>query len=78
MPNLDVVKEKDFVYLAYDWSKAVRKLNLRALPDPLKILDTLEGDIFKVKPKPYNKRPVGLFIIDRKSRFRWMIFLSNR
>ena len=70
MPNLDAVKEEDFVCLACDRSKAVRRPNLRALPDPLRILDTLEGDIFKVKFRPYNKRPVGLFIIDCKSRFR--------
>src|SRR6266699_1304124 len=66
MPNLDAVKEKDFVCLACDRNKTVKRLNLRALPDPLKILDTLEGDTFKVKLKSYNKRPVGLFIIDRK------------
>ncbi len=78
MPNLDVVKEEDFVCLVCDRSKAVRRPNLRVLPDPLKILDTLEGDIFKVKPRPYNKRFIGLFIIDCKSRFRWVIFLSNR
>ncbi len=78
MSNLDAVKEEDFVCLACDRSKAVRRLNLRALPDPLKILDTLEGDTFKIKPRPYNKRPVGLFIIDCKSQFRWVILLPNR
>ena len=78
MLNLDVVKEEDFVCLTYDRSKVVRKPNLKIFPDSSKILDTLEGDTFKVKPKPYNKRPIGLFIIDRKSQFRWIIFLSNR
>ncbi len=78
MPNLDVVKEEDFVCLAYDRSKVVKKFNLKALPDPLKILNTLEGDIFKVKPKPYNKRPIGLFIIDCKSRFKWVTLFPNR
>ena len=77
MPNLDVIKEEDFVCLACDRSKAVRRSNLKVLPDPLKILNTLEEDTFKVKPRPYNKRSIGLFIIDRKSRFRWVIFLSN-
>ncbi len=78
MPNLDVVKKEDFVYLTYDRSKVVRKPNLKALPDPLKILDILERDIFKIKLKPYNKQPIRLFIINRKSQFRWMILLSNR
>ncbi len=77
MSNLDVVKEEDFVYMACDRSKAVRRLNLKAFPDSLRILDTLEGDIFKVKPRPYNKRPIGLFIIDCKLRFRWVTFFSN-
>ncbi|SRR6266566_7624170 len=64
--NLDVVKEEDFVCLAYDRSKAVRRLNLRVFLDPLKILDTLEGDTFLIKFRLYNKRSVGLFIIDYK------------
>ncbi len=78
MLNLDVVKEEDFVCLAYDRNKAVRRFNLKVLPDPLRILDTLEGDTFKVKLRPYNKRSIELFIIDRKSQFKWMIFLLNR
>ncbi len=78
MPNLDAVKEEDFVCLVCDRNKAVRKFNLRVLLNPLKILDILKGDIFKVKSKLYNKRPIGLFIIDRKSRFRWVILLLNR
>ncbi len=78
MPNLDAVKEEDFVYLAYDRSKAVRKPNLKALLDLLKILNTLKEDIFKIKPKLYNKQPIRLFIIDCKSQFKWVIFLPNR
>ena len=77
IPNLNVVKKEDFVCLAYDRSKAVRRLNLRVLLDPLKILDILEGDTFKVKLRPYNKRLIELFIIDRKSQFRWVILLLN-
>ncbi len=57
MLNLNVIKEENFVYLAYNRNKTVRRPNLRALPNPLKILNTLKEDIFKVKPRPYNKRP---------------------
>ena len=78
MSNLDVVKEEDFVCLAYDRSKAVRKPNLKVLPNPSKILDTLEKDTFKIKLKFYNKRPIELFIIDCKLLFRWVVFLFNR
>ncbi len=67
--NLNVVKEEDFVYLACDRSKTVRRLNLKALPNLLKILDILKEDTFKVKPRPYNKQPVRLFIINYKSQF---------
>jgi len=77
IPNLNAVKEEDFVCLAYNRNKAVRKLNLKALPDPLKILDTLEKDTFKVKPKLYNKQPIKLFIIDCKLQFKWVILLPN-
>ncbi len=77
MPNLDAVKEEDFVCLVCDRSKAVRRLNLRVLPDLLRILDILEGDIFKVKFRPYNKRFIRLFIIDCKLRFRWVTLFLN-
>ena len=70
MPNLNAVKEEDFVYLTYNRSKAVKRPNLKAFLDPLRILDILEENIFKVKPRPYNKRPIRLFIIDCKSRFK--------
>ena len=70
MLNLNVVKKEDFVYLAYDRSKAVRRFNLKIFLDSLKILDTLEEDIFKIKPRPYNKRLIRLFIIHCKLRFK--------
>ncbi len=78
IPNLNVVKKEDLVYLAYDRNKAVKRPNLKVFPNLLKILNTLKEDIFKIKPKPYNKRPIRLFIINRKSRFKWMILLPNR
>ncbi len=68
MPKLNTIKKEDFVCLTYNRSKAVKKTNLEALPNLPKILDTLKRDTFKIKPKPYNKQPIGLFIIDRKSR----------
>ncbi len=64
--------------MAYDQNKAVKKPNLKTFPNPLKILNTLKEDTFKVKPRPYNKQPIELFIIDCKSQFKWMIFLPNR
>ncbi len=67
MPNLNVIKEEDFICLAYNRNKAVRRPNLKVLLNPLKILNTLKENIFKVKPRLYNKRSIKLFIINRKS-----------
>ncbi len=52
--NLDIVKKEDFICLMYNRNKAVRKFNLKALLNLLKILDILKKDIFKIKFKPYN------------------------
>ncbi len=68
--KLDIVKEKDFVCLAYNRSKIVKKFNLKLFLDLPRILNILERDILKVKFKLYNKRLMGLFIIDYKSRFK--------
>jgi histone deacetylase 1/2 len=48
------------------------------IPNPLEVLDRLEGDTFKIDPVPYNKCPIGLLLIDRKSRFRLLELLPNR
>ncbi len=76
--NLDIVKEKDFVYLVYNRNKTIKKPNLKALLNPSKILNTLKKDTFKIKPKPYNKQLIKLFIINCKSQFKWIVFLFNR
>ena len=68
--NLNVVKEENFICLIYNRSKAVRRPNLKAFLNSLKILNILEEDIFKIKPRPYNKRPIRLFIINCKSQFK--------
>lgn len=78
IPNFDAIKESDFFCLACYRSKAVRRVSKKAIKDPPKALDLIEGDTFKISPIPYNKRPVGLLLIDRKTRFRWVFLLSNK
>jgi hypothetical protein len=56
----------------------VRRLPYQPIPDPLAILDRIEGDTFKIAPTLYNKRPIGLFFIDRKSRYRWLTLLKHK
>ncbi len=70
MTNFDKIREPDFVCRDCDRSKAVKRPSSSTIENPPEVLDILERDTFKVKPIPHNKCPIGLFIVDRKSRFR--------
>ena len=48
------------------------------LADPLQCLDSIEGDIFELKPKVYDRLFVVLLLIDRKTRYRWAFLLINK
>ena len=48
------------------------------LTDPLYSLDSIEGDIFELKPKAHDKLSVVLLLIDRKTRYRWAFLLINK
>jgi hypothetical protein len=76
VPNFDLILEGDFLCLACDRAKAVCRLNYRLIDNLEGILDSLEGDTFFIKPMPYNKCPIGLLIVNRKSRFRWLFLLK--
>ena len=78
MPNFDSIKESDFLCLACSRAKAIRRLNFKPIADPPRALDSIEADTFTVKPNPYNRKPIGLLIVDRKSRYRWLFLLKNR
>jgi hypothetical protein len=55
----------------------VCRLNYRLIDNLEGILDSLEGDIFSIKPMFYNKCPIGLLVVDRKSRFWWLFLLKS-
>ena len=78
MPNFNSTSKGDFLYLACNRAKTVYRLNYKLINNPESILDSLERDIFSIKPMPYNKCPIGLLIVDRKSRYRWLFLLRNR
>jgi Reverse transcriptase (RNA-dependent DNA polymerase)./Integrase core domain. len=57
---------------------AVRRTRKSPLPDPDNVLDSIEGDTLEISPMPHNRRPVLLMLVDRKSRFRWVLLLPNK
>jgi hypothetical protein len=67
--NFSLVKEKDFICLAYIRAKAIRVISRKPIEDLVSILDIIEGDTVKIKPIPYNKKLYNLFLVNRKTRY---------
>ncbi|KAK2068854.1 hypothetical protein P8C59_003470 [Phyllachora maydis] len=38
----------------------------------------IEGDTVKIRPRPYNRNPIVLLLVDRKRRYRWVFNLPNK
>ncbi|KAK2069047.1 hypothetical protein P8C59_003654 [Phyllachora maydis] len=55
LPNFDKIKEADFHCSSYDRGKAVRRVSKALIPDPPRVLDSIEGDTVKIRPRPYNR-----------------------
>ena len=70
MPNLQGLKEVDIDYNACTKSKIMRRPAKGPLADPFQYLDSIEGDMFELKPKAYDRSSVVLLLIDRKTRYR--------
>ncbi|KAK2067472.1 hypothetical protein P8C59_001210 [Phyllachora maydis] len=62
----------------YDRGKAVRRVSKALIPDLPRVLDLIEGDTVKIRPRPYNRNPIVLLLVDRKSRYRWVFNLPNK
>ncbi|KAK2068002.1 hypothetical protein P8C59_002676 [Phyllachora maydis] len=78
LPNFDKIKEADFHCSSYNRGKAVRRVSKALIPDPPRVLDLIEGDTVKIRPRPYNRNPIVLLLVDRKSRYRWVFNLPNK
>ncbi|KAK2066203.1 hypothetical protein P8C59_000038 [Phyllachora maydis] len=78
LPNFDKIKEADFHCSSYDRGKAVRRVSKALIPDLPRVLDSIEGDTVKIRPRPYNRNPIVLLLVDRKSRYRWVFNLPNK
>ncbi|KAK2070514.1 hypothetical protein P8C59_005001 [Phyllachora maydis] len=70
LPNFDKIKEADFHCSSYDRGKAVRRVSKALIPDPPRVLDSIEGDTVKIRPRPYNRNPIVLLLVNRKKRYR--------
>ncbi|KAK2073783.1 hypothetical protein P8C59_008032 [Phyllachora maydis] len=56
----------------------VRRVSKALIPDLPRVLDLIEGDTVKIRPRPYNRNPIVLLLVDRKSRYRWVFNLPNK
>ncbi|KAK2068462.1 hypothetical protein P8C59_003098 [Phyllachora maydis] len=66
LPNFDKIKEADFHYSSYDQGKAVRRVSKALIPNLPRVLDSIEGNTVKIRPRPYNRNPIVLLLVDRK------------
>ncbi|KAK2074918.1 hypothetical protein P8C59_009088 [Phyllachora maydis] len=78
LPNFDKIKEADFHCSSYDRGKAVRRVSKALIPNPPRVLDSIEGDTVKIRPRPYNRNPIVLLLVNRKSMYRWVFNLPNK
>ncbi|KAK2068882.1 hypothetical protein P8C59_003498 [Phyllachora maydis] len=78
LPNFDKIKEADFHCSSCDRGKAVRRVSKALIPDLPRVLDSIEGDTVKIRPRPYNRNPIVLLLVDRKSRYRWVFNLPYK
>ncbi|KAK2073823.1 hypothetical protein P8C59_008071 [Phyllachora maydis] len=78
LPNFDKIKEADFHCSSCNRGKAVRRVSKALIPDPPRVLDSIEGDTVKIRPRPYNRNPIVLLLVNRKSRYRWVFNLPNK
>ncbi|KAK2067946.1 hypothetical protein P8C59_001645 [Phyllachora maydis] len=66
LPNFDKIKEADFHCSSYNRGKVVRRVSKALIPDLPRVLDLIEGDTVKIRPRPYNRNPMVLLLVDRK------------
>ncbi|KAK2068014.1 hypothetical protein P8C59_002688 [Phyllachora maydis] len=78
LPNFDKIKEADFHCSSCDRGKAVRRVSKALIPDLPRVLDSIEGNTVKIRPRPYNRNPIVLLLVHRKSRYRWVFNLPNK
>ncbi|KAK2068042.1 hypothetical protein P8C59_002714 [Phyllachora maydis] len=78
LPNFNKIKEANFHCSSCDRGKAVRRVSKALIPDPPRVLDSIEGDIVKIRPRPYNRNPIVLLLVDRKMELVNSTAITNK
>ncbi|KAK2067372.1 hypothetical protein P8C59_001121 [Phyllachora maydis] len=78
LPNFDKIKEADFHCYSCNRGKAVRRVSKALIPNLPRVLDLIEGDTVKIRPRPYNRNPIVLLLVNCKSRYGWGFNLPNK
>ncbi|KYK59555.1 hypothetical protein DCS_00685 [Drechmeria coniospora] len=78
LPDFSTIQAADFQCLACIQAKSTRRQSRDPIDDPDQVLDSIAGDTFGIRPVSYDRKSVGLILIDRKSRFRWVLILPNK
>ncbi|KAK2066761.1 hypothetical protein P8C59_000550 [Phyllachora maydis] len=78
LPNFNKIKEADFHCSSYDRGKAVRRVSKALIPDLPRVLDSIEGDTVKIRPRPYNRNPIVLLLVNRKSSKTYLVYIPSR
>ncbi|KAK2074628.1 hypothetical protein P8C59_008822 [Phyllachora maydis] len=78
LPNFDKIKEADFHCSSCDRGKAVRRVSKALIPDLPRVLDLIEGDTVKIRPRPYNRNPIVLLLVNRKMELVNSIAITNK
>ncbi|KAK2073376.1 hypothetical protein P8C59_007664 [Phyllachora maydis] len=66
LPNFDKIKEADFHCSSCDRGKAVKRVSKALIPNPPRVLDSIECNTIKIRPRPYNRNPIVLLLVNRK------------
>ncbi|KAK2072815.1 hypothetical protein P8C59_007149 [Phyllachora maydis] len=77
LPNFDKIKEADFHCSSCDRGKVVRRVSKALIPDLPRVLDSIEGDTVKIRPRPYNRNPIVLLLVNCKTNIDSFSDLDN-
>ncbi|KAK2072767.1 hypothetical protein P8C59_007102 [Phyllachora maydis] len=78
LPNFNKIKEADFHCSSYNRGKAVRRVSKALIPNLPRVLDLIEGDTVKIRPRPYNRNPIVLLLVNRKMELVNSTAITNK
>lgn len=79
LPDFSSLKETDLKCLPCLQANMRRIGHQSTGKEPAKTFDIISGDTFAIKPAPLlQSQRIGLMLVDRKSRFKWVKLLPSR